>query len=165
MPAPEGTSTLEHEIRIDARPETVFQFFTDPAKLVEWMGEEAMLDPRPGGVCRLAFNPAAVVSGKFVEVEPYSRLVFTWGWEAEMFAVPPASTEVAIELTPEGDSTLLRLTHRALPEAAVRFHTVGWQHYLRRLGAVAAGHDPGPDAAPGVVDPSLIPGRGKGDLQ
>jgi uncharacterized protein YndB with AHSA1/START domain len=167
MPAtPIETSVIEHEIRVAARPETVFGFFTDPAKMVEWMGAEAMLDPRPGGICRIAFRvPGPMVEfvgaaygergfgpgglntvlGQFEEVDPYRRIVFTWGFETELFAVPPQSTAVEVTLTPEGDETLLRLVHRRLPAAAVAFHRAGWEHYLPRLALVAAGRDPGLD--------------------
>ena len=40
----------ETQVRIEARPETVFAFFTDPAKMVQWKGVDALLDPRPGGL-------------------------------------------------------------------------------------------------------------------
>ena len=33
----------------EARPETIFPLFTDPAKLTRWKGRSATLDPRPGG--------------------------------------------------------------------------------------------------------------------
>ena len=148
--APPGTEVIEHEVRVAASPETVFGFFTDPAKLVEWMGSEAIVDPRPGGALRIAFQPAllpfeSAVLGEFVELEPHSRIVFTWGWELELLAVPPQSTEVEVSLTPDDDGTIVRLVHRRLPAAAVDFHTFGWTHYLARLGVVAAGGDPGPD--------------------
>ena len=39
----------ELEVRIQARPETVFEFFVDPEKMRRWKGTEAELDPRPGG--------------------------------------------------------------------------------------------------------------------
>src|SRR5918912_446015 len=91
----EGTRRLYR-----VRPEGVFEHFTDPLKLVRWMGSEATLDPRPGGVFRLVFLAGAVVIGEFVEVAPYHRVVFTWGWEQDALAVPPASTEVEVDLTP-----------------------------------------------------------------
>ena len=47
------TEALEREMRIDADPQTVFEFFTDPAKMVRWKGTTATLDPRPGGVYRV----------------------------------------------------------------------------------------------------------------
>ena len=171
MPATPGeTSAIEHELRIAARPETVFGYFTDPEKLVKWMGAEATLDPRPGGVCRIGFQPiqqqldaartavtgtpdegleglglVGTMMGEFVEVEPYSRIAFTWGWEQAPFTVPPQSTEVEVSFTPDGDGTIMRFAHRRLPVAAVEFHRAGWDHFLPRLAIAAAGGDPGPD--------------------
>jgi uncharacterized protein YndB with AHSA1/START domain len=146
MPAtPPGTSALEYELRIAARPETVFAFFTDPGKLVQWMGAQATLDPRPGGVCRIAFENAGVMMGEFVEVDPHRRIVLTWGWEQEMLALPPQSTELEISFDRDGEATIVRLAHRRLPPAAVAFHRAGWEHYLPRLTIAAGGGDPGPD--------------------
>jgi uncharacterized protein YndB with AHSA1/START domain len=173
MPAtPRGTSSVEHELRVAARPETVFGYFTDPERMVQWMGAEATLDPRPGGVCRIVFHPvdaidvvdaafgddhrravqllgprgARVMAGEFVAVEPPRRIEFTWGWERELYAVPPQSTAVEVTLEPDGDGTLVRLVHSRLPAGpAETFHRGGWVVYLPRLAAVAAGEDPGPD--------------------
>jgi uncharacterized protein YndB with AHSA1/START domain len=91
---PPETSVVEHEVRIAARPETVFAYFTDPVKMVRWMGTEATLDPRPGGVCRINVVGVAPVLGKFVEVDPHRRIVFTWGWEEQLFGMPPQSSAV-----------------------------------------------------------------------
>ena len=148
-PPPE-TSVIEHELRVAARPETVFAFFTDPAKMVQWMGAQATLDPRPGGVCRIGFQPTAAegefaVAGEFVEIEPYTRIVFTWGWENRVLGLPPRSSAVEVTLTPDGEETILRLTHRRLPSAVVAFHRDGWGHHLPRLAIAAAGGDPGHD--------------------
>jgi uncharacterized protein YndB with AHSA1/START domain len=152
---PSATRTVEHEIRINAPPEVVFAYFTDPVKIVRWMGSEATLDPRPGGICRVnmirEIGEAAVV-GKFLEVVPYSRVVFTWGWEGDLFGVPPASTRIEVSLIPDGSRTVVRLVHSDLPEEAVEAHTAGWLHYLKRLSVAATGGDPGPDdwLAPGI---------------
>src|SRR4029453_14534703 len=54
---PPETSVVEHELRVAARPETGFPFLPDPARMVQGMGAEATLDPRPGGICRIAFTP------------------------------------------------------------------------------------------------------------
>jgi uncharacterized protein YndB with AHSA1/START domain len=169
MPAtPPETSVVEHEVRVAARPEIVFSYFTDPARMVRWMGAEATLDPRPGGVCRIVFQPteqrvdfvrtafgareeraaagsSRAVLGEFVEVDPHRRIVFTWGWEQALFALPPQSTEVDVSLVPENGHTVVRLAHRRLPEPAVAFHRAGWEHYLGRLSIAAGGGDPGRD--------------------
>ena len=45
--------TCELEVRIQTRPDTVFEFFVDPEKMRRWKGTEAELDPRPGGTYRV----------------------------------------------------------------------------------------------------------------
>jgi len=143
--ATDTTGVVTREVRIEARPETVFAFVTDPALMVRWMGTEAQLDPRPGGIYRVVVNPRSVVRGAYVEVVPYSRVVFTWGFEEPDATVSPGESTVEVTLTPDGDGTLLRLVHRDLPEPSRPQHDKGWEHFLDRLRLAAAGDDPGPD--------------------
>jgi uncharacterized protein YndB with AHSA1/START domain len=138
-------SILERQIRISARPETVFSFFTDPAKLVRWKGIRAELDPRPGGIYRVEINGRDIVQGKYLEVVPFSRVVFTWGWEGENSPLSPGSTTVEIDLIPDGEGTIVRLRHHGLPPEHMEVHAQGWDHFLPRLGLAAAGFEPGPD--------------------
>jgi uncharacterized protein YndB with AHSA1/START domain len=171
LPAtPRETDVVEHQVRVAARPETVFAYFTDPARMVRWMGVEATLDPRPGGICRIAFQPSqatveslgallergrgslpprldgpGVMMGEFVEVDPPRRIVLTWGWEQEVLAVPPQSTIVEVSFVPDGGATILRVTHRRIPAEAAAFHRAGWEHYLPRLAIAAGGGDAGAD--------------------
>ncbi|MBI3455682.1 MAG: DUF4242 domain-containing protein [Candidatus Rokubacteria bacterium] len=44
---PNEGNPVECEVRIAARPETVFAFFTDPAKMTRWKGLRATLDDHP----------------------------------------------------------------------------------------------------------------------
>ena len=60
----ERTFSVTREVTIHASPETVFAFFTDPARMVQWMGTKAMLDPRPGGVFRVNPGGHAVSEGR-----------------------------------------------------------------------------------------------------
>jgi uncharacterized protein YndB with AHSA1/START domain len=136
---------VEHEVRVAATADHLFDYFTDPAKMVQWMGTAATLDPRPGGVCRINPSGHAAMLGEFVEVDRPRRVVFTWGWEATLFKTPPQSTLVEVSLTPDGDETVVRLAHRRLRPDAVALHRAGWQHYLPRLALAASGGDPGPD--------------------
>lgn len=135
----------ELEVRIQARPETVFEFFVDPQKMRRWKGTEAELDPRPGGRYRVSgIAGGATVVGEFVEIDPPRRLVFTWGWEGDE-EVPPGSSTVEVTLTPDGDATVLHLVHRDLPAGQGPSHMEGWEHFVARLVEAAAGRDPGPD--------------------
>jgi uncharacterized protein YndB with AHSA1/START domain len=143
------TTTVAREIAIAASPETVWQFLVDPDKATRWMGQVAELDPRPGGLYRVAVVPGHTARGEFVELDPPHRLVQTWGWEPGEDGpnpVPPGSSTIEIDLVPEGEGTLLRFTHRDLPDAAAtESHAHGWDHYLGRLAIAAPGDDPGPD--------------------
>jgi uncharacterized protein YndB with AHSA1/START domain len=141
---------VEHEVRVAASPDSVFDYFTDPAKMVEWMGTEATLDPRPGGVCRINPSGQATMLGEFIEVDRPRRVVFTWGWETALFKTPPQSTLVEVSLTRDGEDTVVRLAHRRPKPVAVALHRAGWQHYLPRL-ALARGAIPA--AIPGETSP------------
>ena len=150
---PEVATAVEREIRIAARPETVFEFFVDPEKMVQWKGRSAELDPRPGGIYRVEINDQARARGEYVEIDAPNRVVFTWGWEGQEsgeHAVPPGSSRVEVDLMPEGDGTVVRLRHVDLPEQSREIHGQGWDMYLGRLAAVAEGRDPGSD--PGGPD-------------
>ena len=143
--AVESTGVVARELLIDARPETVFEFLTDPALILRWMGTDAELEPRAGGIYRVAVNPRSIVRGEFVEVVPHSRVVFTWGFEEADATVGPGASTVEVTLEPDGGGTLLRLVHRDLPEPSRPQHDIGWEHFLDRLLLAAAGDDPGPD--------------------
>ena len=134
---------------IAASPATVFEFFTDAERWISWQGVDGVVDARPGGAFRIRMPGAEVASGRFVELVPERRIVFTWGWEGEAPSVPPGSTTVVIELEPTEAGTLLRLTHSGLAPAAVTdHHREGWELYLERLRVRAEGGDPGPIPPP-----------------
>ena len=141
------TSVIERVITIQARPETVFRLLTDGTEYARWKGERAELEARPGGLFRVVFpNRTDIVAGRFVEVIPPRRVVFTWGWEDNTL-VPPGLSTVEIDLEPVGSGTRLRLVHRGLPVPALASHTEGWDYFLPRLTAVAEGREPGSDSA------------------
>jgi uncharacterized protein YndB with AHSA1/START domain len=152
VPNAETKAAVEVAIRIAAKPETVFDFFTDPDKMIQWMGRSVELDPRAGGLFRCDMNGENIAGGKYVELDPPRRVVFTWGWEGDDSITPPGSSTVEILLEPDGEETNLRLIHRDLPNAeSAERHRRGWEHYAERLSAAAAGGDPG-------VDPWATPG-------
>lgn len=140
-----GTDAVK-ELTIKATPATIFPYLVDPARLVEWMGTEASLNPVPGGEFRVLCGGVNPSAGEFVEVIPNQKVVFTFGWDLPGHPIPAGSTQVEITLTPDGEYTLLRLTHRGLPDDAIGDHLGGWNYYLRRLEMVIDGVDPGPDS-------------------
>jgi uncharacterized protein YndB with AHSA1/START domain len=144
---------VDVERRIAATPEEVFAYLTDPEKYTRWKGERAELDPRPGELYRVRMGPDAVALGEYVEVEPPSRVVFTWGWEGNG-VVPPGSTMVEITLREDGDGTLLRLRHSGFPsDEDADQHREGWEMYVGRLVSVAAEDASGDVSTPGLSRP------------
>ena len=154
---------VERTVEVAARPETIWEFLVDPEKAVRWMGTEASLEPRLGGLYRVAVVPGFTARGEFVELDPPRRLVFTWGWESNE-QLPPGDSTVEIELIPSKGGTTVRLVHRDLPTAeSGERHAHGWMHYLERLATAASGGDPGRDtmldrAAPERVNAAVARG-------
>ena len=141
----DASEAIHHEMTIEADPASVFAFFTDPQRLVRWMGASANLDAQPGGLMLVEVHDGFVARGKFIEVVPVTHLAYTWGWEGNRENVPPGSSLIEIDLAPNNGGTLLRFKHSGLPAEAVPGHRDGWNHYLARLALAASGHDPGPD--------------------
>jgi uncharacterized protein YndB with AHSA1/START domain len=145
MDAATSTAVYERTLSIDASPETVWEFFVDPEKLMRWKGIKAQLDARPGGEFYCEVIPGHNARGEFVELDRPNKLVYTWGWEGND-KVPPGSSTIEVELTAAGNGTNLRFVHRDLPDAEqVASHAGGWDHYLPRLEEAASGRDPGAD--------------------
>ena len=130
-------------IHIEAPPEVVFEYFTQPDAMVRWMGESALLEPEPGGRFTVDIG-GAPVRGRFLEVEAPHRIVISWGY-AGSETLPPGASTVEVRLVEQSGGTRVELEHRDLPPRDARPHAIGWSHYLARLGVAASGRDPGPD--------------------
>jgi len=109
-----ASDPLVKEIFIEAPPSVVFQFLTDPAMIIRWMGIQAEIDPKCGGMYRLHLNGREAILGEYLEVVANTRLVFTWGWEKSWHSISAGSTRVEIDLQPDGKGTRARLSHRQL---------------------------------------------------
>jgi uncharacterized protein YndB with AHSA1/START domain len=120
---------------IQAPPEVVFPYFTDPALIVTWIGERAQLDPHPGGDFTLDMGDVAA-HGSYIVVEPPHRVVFSWGIPGNE-TLPPGGSTVEVVLTPDGVDTIVVLTHRDLPSTHLDSHRTGWEHRLGLLRVAA----------------------------
>jgi uncharacterized protein YndB with AHSA1/START domain len=144
---------VELELTIAARPETVFRYFTDPARFARWLGEAAVLEPRAGGRLRVGYPTGQVAGGRVLAVEPDRRVAFTWGYEGDGQVVPAGSSTVEITLEPVAEGTLVRLRHTGLPAGEPpTAHLAGWRHALAGLAFAASTDQLAPVLAGRVAD-------------
>ncbi len=153
----EEEEAVERQVRIRVPAATVYEYWTDPEKMVLWQGMEATLEPRPGGIYRVNVTGRDITLGEFLEVAPGERLVFTWGFDREGHPIPAGSTRVEIDFLVQGDLTVVRVRHHGIAKAERLNTAYGWQHYLTRLGLVTAGRDPGPDPWMAPPKPVVAP--------
>jgi uncharacterized protein YndB with AHSA1/START domain len=129
--------------RLAAPPAKVFAAWTDPEKIKRWMGPgetKAVLaesDARVGGRYRFVMHAPSGeeydVGGTYREVVANERLVFTWAWKV---APPdePHESLVTVLFKPDGNGTLLTVTHEKLFDEESRDgHEHGWGGALDKL--------------------------------
>ena len=123
-------------IRIAAAPDEVLPYLVGPDLLAQWIGSAVGLEPESGGCFGLDLAGTSV-RGKYLAVEPPSRVVFTWGIPDDA-TLPAGSTTVEITLRADGDETVVELVHRDLPLAWRAPHQAGWISHLAALVPAAA---------------------------
>jgi uncharacterized protein YndB with AHSA1/START domain len=126
---------IRASIYIDAEPDRVFSYFTRPEAMVRWMGDFARLDPTPGGEFAVDIK-GVPVRGRYLEVEPPTRLLISWG-HAGSDRLPPGTSTLEVRLRPERHGTRVDIVHSDLPEPEASRHVRGWQHFLARLADAA----------------------------
>jgi uncharacterized protein YndB with AHSA1/START domain len=142
--------TLHLERILRAPRSLVFRWHIDPDELAKWWGPKGFtapnvqLDVRYGGSYRIAMLPPGgdlfYLSGEFREVDPPSRLAYTFRWE------PPdpedRETVVTISLRDLGESTELTVDQGIFAtERRLALHTQGWTESLDRLEALVSATD------------------------
>ncbi len=128
--------------RVIARPiDKVWATISEPAHLKNWLGD-VEVDPRVGGKFVIRFRDVTVVmTGAITVFEPPCVLEYTW---LENYGMPQSI--VRWELSPEGNNTRLKLTHR-VPAEALKKDVVeflgGWHQFL--------------DVLPQAIDGKFVP--------
>lgn len=132
---------------VQAPPQRVFEAMTAPQQVADWWGPdgftcpEVTLDLRVGGVYRIAMQPPDGelfhLTGVYIEVEPPSRLAYTFRWE------PPDPDDrenmVRIALRERDGATEVELNQGPFAtEARCDLHKAGWTDTLARLASHVA---------------------------
>jgi len=131
---------------IRATRERIFAAWTEPKHLSAWWGPRpvtcagAEVDLRIGGGYRiinaLPDGTLVTITGEFREIEPPSKLVYTWrtGPSHE------GSSLVTVRFERRGEATEVTIVHDQIPSEPVRTsHEQGWNGCLDGLAHYLAG--------------------------
>jgi uncharacterized protein YndB with AHSA1/START domain len=140
---------LDRIVTIDARPATVFSFFTDSERWARWWGAGSTIDATPGGRVFIRHPNGIEVVGEVLEVAEPERLVFTYGY-ATGGPIPEGGSYVTIRLEPVPDGTRLHLTHEFADQPSQEHHVQGWRYQLALFANLIA--DVVNADAPAVID-------------
>src|ERR1700689_59798 len=132
--------------RFKAPPAKVFAAWTDPEKVKRWMGPgetkalRAESDLRVGGRYRCVMQAPDGeehdVGGVYREIVGNEKLVFTWAWKS----TPEQESVVTVLFMPDGDGTLLTVTHEQFASDEARDgHRQGWDGALDKLEKFVSG--------------------------
>lgn len=150
-----ATAAVNVTRELPASREDVFRAWTQPDLFARWFtppgnsSVSAELDVRPGGNYRITLERTQLVPGtsyivgRYLEVDPPERLVFTLGWEeppplAHIEALATLDSRVTVQFRDRGASTEISITHERLGTPELRaFHRWGWETTLEQLASVA----------------------------
>ena len=128
----------------NASREEIFEAWTDPAQMREWLCPAGAtiplieVDLRVGGMFRIDMQSEHGTSshtGVYQEIIPPEKLVFTWS----SINTQNKETLVTVKLFDQGQQTELVLTHEGLPDKKVQeMHAMGWESILDKLAIQVA---------------------------
>ena len=131
-----------------AAPRTLlFRLWTEPEHLMRWWGPQATtassvsVDLREGGAWRHCILTAEGKEywshGRYLEIVPPERLVFTFAWEGQD-GKPGHQMQVTVELHELGEKTRLVFRKVELPDdTELKLQTGGWEQALDKYVAYA----------------------------
>ncbi|MEA3055738.1 MAG: hypothetical protein QOD30_1170, partial [Actinomycetota bacterium] len=122
--------TIRFERRLAAPVERVWHAVTDPDEMRSWFPSAVQGERKIGAPLRFPFddNVADAFTGEVTEWEPSRVFGFTWNHD-----------QLRIELTPDGDGTLLVFTHQVYDASIAARTGAGWHTCLANLGAHLGG--------------------------
>jgi len=138
-------TTLWHRYRFETSIDRVFEAWTQPRALRLWWCPEGWhptgieVDLCDGGAWRIAMrrdgtSQHVAVHGRFLEVLPPTRLVYTWRWDGAFSGMP--ETRVTVDFRAVAGGTEIVLRQEALAMPLCTRHLAGWLAACRRLGGL-----------------------------
>jgi uncharacterized protein YndB with AHSA1/START domain len=141
-----GGRVLHLEYTLNAPPEQIFRMLTESAELVKWWGPHGFIIPAAevnlvvGGRYRFRMTPPDGepfhLSGKYLEIDPPWRLVYTFSWEEPS----PDDRETVVDLSlasAAGGTRLVLAQGPFLTNERLELHRNGWTESFEKLRTVA----------------------------
>ena len=128
---------LERSVVIRAKPETVFQFFTDSQRWAAWWGAGSTIDAKPGGKVYIRHANGVETIGEVLELNSPERIVFTYGY-ASGKPIAPGGSRLTVRLAPDPTGTRLHLRHEFAEAGPRDEHVQGWRFQLSLFSNVVA---------------------------
>jgi uncharacterized protein YndB with AHSA1/START domain len=156
-----GNDAVLFERVLPGNIDVVWEYLTVPDRVASWLAI-ATIEPRAGGSARLQWEswstddpppngePYWTATGVVTRWDPPRALAYTWNQPG----LP--ESEISFELTPQGDETLLVLTHRRIPKERHLF-AAGWHTHLDLFATRLQGGDRGDFIADYKAAQSLYP--------
>jgi uncharacterized protein YndB with AHSA1/START domain len=130
------TQPLIVERTFNAALSRVWDALTNNEKMKQWYFKLDNFEPHVGFVFQFTGQDQKgekyLHNCRITSVEPEQKLSYTWSYDNI-----PGSSEVTFELFPDGDKTLVRITHTGLetfsqdlPDFAPASFSKGWNHIL-----------------------------------
>lgn len=117
--------SIEQEIIIKSTPHEIYEAFMDSKKHSKFTEGKAKISREVGGSFSV-FEGA--INGENVELVQDKKIVQTWRSEGENWPKGYFST-ITLVLEPVDDGTLIKFTHRDIPEGAYESVKEGWDTY------------------------------------
>jgi uncharacterized protein YndB with AHSA1/START domain len=141
------TSMLKISRTVKAPVDRVFKAWTEPTQMSKWFGcggtngVQIVQDLRVGGeysvTAHLDDGKIITMSGKYLEIVPERKLVYTWNSSSEEY--PAKDTLVTVEFVANGDTTEIILEHSKFDRpVSVQGHTIGWGDALDKFAGLFA---------------------------
>ena len=137
---------IRKSIVIEASPEIVFKAITEPEEIIQWLPDQAILEPKVGGRVRIItlkeIHPEwklerdIIMEGTIKEFIPSKKLSYTWKFN-DTPDFPETTVTWELEQI-EHNKTKLELTHSGFTgkekgNFSLESHTQGWTEGLTEL--------------------------------
>lgn len=141
----DGPEWLVVQTRVEELdPAETLSWFTDASRLNQWWGDEALIEPRPGGLYEVRWPAMEWTMRGVVALCTADTLVYSWTWDHE--PEQPARS-VIVRAGADGEGSTLTITHGPYrPEAPGlpgevedrHSHREGWLYFLPKLHSAVA---------------------------